>query len=260
MPNEANRSVLVLDVDGVICDSTEECLVTGFNAWLTYTGETGFVYSPAAIPPDLANYFRPLRKFVRVAGEYLVIFKSWLDQKLIHDRRGFHCAIEYYREELDAFSPIFFAKRAAFREERLADWLALHEVYLGIDEGITRLFLEVPLYIVTGKDKVSVNYFLERMGLDFPSERIFDKDAAKNKVEALESIASSEGVSVSRLFFLDDNIDHLASPQALGIRTYMADWGYVTEDARMGAIELGIPTLELEGWAQKLLVEMGRVA
>src|SRR3989338_7578367 len=77
MRNKDERMIVVFDFDGVICDSTEECLITGYNAWLEYQKKDGFVTKAAQIPPGLVKYFRRLRGMVRTAGQYFAIFKSY---------------------------------------------------------------------------------------------------------------------------------------------------------------------------------------
>jgi hypothetical protein len=57
-------------------------------------------------------------------------------------------------------------------------------------------------------------------------ERIYDKDIAKNKTAAINEICKIENIPYSNITFLDDNIYHLLEPKELGVKCYMAKWGY----------------------------------
>ena len=40
--NEQKKKYIVFDFDGVVCDSTNECMVTSWNAWERWNNLQGF--------------------------------------------------------------------------------------------------------------------------------------------------------------------------------------------------------------------------
>src|SRR5207244_10723950 len=69
--------VIALDFDGVICDSTNECILSSWNAWNVEKDRVDF--SPeglASIPPEFIARFRHCRGFASHAGHFLLPFIS----------------------------------------------------------------------------------------------------------------------------------------------------------------------------------------
>ena len=91
------KKICVFDVDGIIVDSTNECLIVAWNAYQEYIGQSNFIQSLYEANPEYDKKFRSTRNYVRAMGEYLVMFEteysninSQLDYenkllKIIHD-------------------------------------------------------------------------------------------------------------------------------------------------------------------------------
>ena len=78
--------------------------------------------------------------------------------------------------------------------------------------------------------------------------RIYDKDAAHDKLEAVRRAARETGCPIDRITFIDDNIIHLLPAQKAGCRVFMAGWGYHTDEHLEIARANAVPILNLENW------------
>jgi len=63
------------------------------------------------------------------------------------------------------------------------------------------------------------------MNVPMPDERIYDKDAAHDKLSAIRVISGKSDVPPASIAFLDDNVHHLLPVLDAGCHAVMAGWG-----------------------------------
>ncbi len=243
--------VVAFDFDGVICDSTEECLITGYNAWLRYQKSDGFVINTDGIPAGIAEYFRIWRGLVRTAGQYFVIFNSCEILKL-NSEYDFEHECAAHKMESRIYEKLFFEARDKLRTQNSDYWINLHHTYEGISRDFKRLSEWADVFVVTGKDSDSVKTFLKHIGIEISESRIYDKNAAADKLAALKAISKNTNKKLSDVTFLDDNVYHLLAPKESGCKTYMAGWGYHSEEHLALARRNDIEVLDLGNWYARI--------
>ena len=67
------KHLFIFDFDGVVCDSTDECMVTSWNAWQKWSGKESFRNNINEFSEEEQNDFRPYRYYVKGAGDYYVL-------------------------------------------------------------------------------------------------------------------------------------------------------------------------------------------
>lgn len=240
-----SRKIFVFDVDGVIVDSTEECLVIAWNAYQSYKGKDNFINSPEEAKEEYARHFRSIRNYVRSMDEYLVVFNSKVGE--IISQNLFEKKIESLDpEDKKRYGEFFYNAREKFKNRDRIRWIKLHQFYPGIERIIQKIGICHLIYVVTGKDKESVLDFFEILEIKIPSSCIYDRDAAKNKLTALIKIAKKEKRSHQEIYFIDDNITHLIKPLNAGFRVFLASWGYGLPEHFILAKELGVPIVSFD--------------
>lgn len=249
----SSAPILAIDFDGVVCDSTDECVVTAWNAWQLRNGNTQFARTPGEVPDPFGTTLREYRSYVRTAGEYLILLEAARDSRRIASQAGYERLFEESRADLSGFGSLFFSARNQLRAESEDQWLGLHTVYQGIPAALQTLSGAFSLYVVTGKDAESVRLFFGRFGLPIPPSRIYDKDVAHDKLAAIRMIAANPGQPLSSAHFLDDNVYHLLPAKKAGCHTYLASWGYHTPEQLGLARQEGVQIVELQTWREVLL-------
>lgn len=217
--------IFVFDVDGIIVDSTDECLIIAWNAYQEYIGGKDFIktVSDANLKYDIK--FRLTRNYVRAMGEYLVVFEAKYSE--IKSQNEFENLVSRLpRENIERYGEIFLKTRKIFKEKNYHFWISLHSYYDGIKKILINCFENGKLYIVTGKDKDSSLDLLSQLGIKIKQERIFHMNISINKLESLKKIAKIEGVKYEKIRFIDDNVTHLRGPQKEGFTVALGDWGY----------------------------------
>ncbi len=224
------KKVLVLDFDGVICDSLDECLITAVNAHNKLAGRHQWVEHVEDVDSDLRNGFRKWRGLVRPAGEYgLLMILLTSDESNVAER------FEAHRQKdsllISTFEKYFFECRRLLRQRSLERWSGLHKIYREFADAWPELRRDFQAsYILTTKDRDSVLYFNEKWALGFQEDEVFSKDNSRSKPESIRVIAARHEPPCE-IHFVDDHPAHLQDVAAAGAECYWAAWGYTPADA-----------------------------
>lgn len=193
------------------------------------------------------EYFGEYRRYVRGAGQYYTLWRARAEDVDIGDPAAFEQLKAQWEQEMTDFSKLFFATRERLRSRDLQAWVDLHTIYPRALAVFKRLLeSSESLYIVTFKDRRSVQLILESHGTTMAPEKILDQADMENKLDGLRQVASAVGCSLEDIAFIDDNVGHLVDPAAHGVQCYLADWKYESEDARRQARSHEIPVLGLD--------------
>ena len=238
------KNICVFDVDGIIVDSTDECLIIAWNAYQEYVGKTNFIKSPDEANLDYDKKFRLTRNYVRAMGEYLVVFET--EYNFIKSQNDYEEKLALLKNEnLERYGRIFFQKRELFKRAYFPFWLSLHSYYEGLKSILATCNKEGNLYIVTGKDRDSSIELLSQINIKVNQNKIFHMNISLNKLESLKKIATIEGVEHKKIHFLDDNVTHLRDPHKNGFTVALGDWGYALPEHIKKANQYGISVVSI---------------
>ncbi len=178
-----NTKQLVLDFDGVLCDSTTECLHIAWGAWAGVPVEAFAAREGKhAVPPDVVRRYHGTRRYIRHLAQFVV---PLLDGPAPTDRAEFAQRFASLPDGMaDDFAHAAGEYRAAVRTRRRDTWLALHGVWpqvCALVEGA---------YIATARDRASVLDILGAHQVRPDPARIFDE--LVDKPAALAEIAERE--------------------------------------------------------------------
>ncbi len=234
--------VIVFDFDGVIADSTYEVFILSqmtweffysslspsvesilisFHSWLSSSSKKG----------DYNITFSRYRKYVRWPREYYLILKTMTENtEKDLTQIDFDGFVNNIPNEAMLFEKQFFDIRKCLQENCYDQWIKLFKPYDNILASLSSVILNNRFYILTGRDKESVFYFLEANGVILEKEKILDLKQFNKKSLGIEYILQKEKISPLELYFLDDNIKHLEEVFHLNIRLFWAQWGYICEE------------------------------
>ena len=234
--------VLALDFDGVISDSAPECFWValrtllhllpdaGYRALLESLHELDGTQAQEAIARDsLYREFLELMPLGNRAEDFGVALLALaaglkLETQAAYDR--------YYASLPASFAPDFhrqfYLERDEFRTAEPERWALLMSPYPELLEALRRHAEAVDFAIATAKDAASVSHFVSRYQFEdlLPSAHIFDKEAGRDKRAHLRAVREEFGVEFSDISFIDDKLNHLIPVRELGVRCFLASWGY----------------------------------
>ena len=261
-------NILALDFDGVICDSAKECLVSSYAAFAAAKG-LDYVPELAHVPERFRREFFRTRHFVRDGEDYL---KSlyFIDRGVsIRSQEDFDSGSSALLAEISDFYGVegdqgleahFQRSRARVRERDERAWMDMNPLYGGMVDALAgrRGNLD-SVYVTTSKPTGPALTILQHHGAGIPEDRILGKDKVTRttgKNGHMARVQELTSVPLERIHFLDDQISHLKAASALGVKCYLASWGYNTRQQWRAARAEGIKVLEeeeLSRWMEELV-------
>ena len=234
--------VLALDFDGVISDSAPECFWValrtllhvcpdaGYRALLESLHELDGAQAREAVARDsLYRGFVELMPLGNRAEDFGVALLA-LAQGLLLETQA---AYDRYYASLPAsfaadFHRQFYLERDKFRTAEPERWVLLMSPYQELLEALRRHADAVDFAIATAKDAASVSQLVSRYQIEdlLPPAHIFDKEAGRDKRAHLRAVREEFDVEFSDISFIDDKVNHLIPVRELGVRCFLASWGY----------------------------------
>ena len=243
--------MLIFDFDGVLMDSMDETLVTGYNA---VAGSRVTTLDP--IPGTVVKRFRQNRFHVRNSSELFALME-WC---VAADRTSSDPAMGNGRlgqsefESILGRSPLrpsdrstqFFAARRTFMETDRNAWLALHRPYQPIWDELVRRS-RVPILLLTSKNRAAVLELCAHFGMAVLPENVYSGDGGTDKTANLKAV--HERFNRQPYRFIDDSLGNLRQLDAdfnrnrRFIELMLAGWGYAGPGDAAEAERLGYRVL-----------------
>lgn len=232
------RPLLVLDFDGVICDSVEECFVSSWTAYHELFRGLPRGEAPAAARAS----FRAMRPFVR-SGEDFVLVQEIVDRGGgVEGQAEFDSAWE--RPGIPprkVFKDLFYLARGRLMDRDRQAWLAMNPIYPHVASAVARLAPSVPFFILSTKRPRFVRDTLAANGITVPEERVLYSEA-EPKLSMIEKLLAARGAPGA--LFVEDQIDAIRGNSNPLIQVYLASWGYVQKSWLEGTPGVSVLTPE----------------
>ncbi len=214
-----SRSLLVLDFDGVICDSIDECFVSSWEAWNRLEGRS----PPASLPIELRSRFAALRPFVRSGEDYVVIQRLLAEGRPVRTQGEFDAALAAEGAQgMRRLKDLFYAARGGLLASDRAYWLSLNRVYPHVRAPLARAAGRPDVLVLSTKKSEFIAEILAANGIVFPLERILYTASRAKAAIVADMLAADD-----RALLVDDQIDHLVARRDPRIEVRLALWGYV---------------------------------
>jgi phosphoglycolate phosphatase-like HAD superfamily hydrolase len=216
--------LLVLDFDGVICDSIEECFASSWTAYhVLYRKDAG-----RQVPAGAREAFAHLRPFIRT-GEDFPLIQDMLDHGVtVRDQAGFDAAAQAAgKEKMRLYRGLYYQARTALLEEHRAQWLSMNRIYPHMVPALTVLLAGAPFFILSTKKTSFIMEAFQDARIPVPVERILFTEH-EPKLVTVERLRSEGGFAEA--YFVEDQIDAIRFNTNPRIHARLAAWGYVREE------------------------------
>ena len=216
------NEVIVFDFDGVLCDSIKECMIVSYNAY--WNNEVNVTDE---ISLESSNYFYRYRSLVRPAGEYFIIWESYYNNRDFKDASYDEMVMEY-SSQISIFQKMFFVFRKILKKD-LSYWLSLHTPYPNTLEYFNNH--KSPVYILTNKDRDSVEIIATQHGYRQRIKGIYSSDISSDKNFLMNKLVAGhhDTLGKSHFYFIDDHIHNLrdvCTDENQNVTGILAKWGY----------------------------------
>ena len=227
----ADRVLLYLDFDGVVCDSERECFV---SSWLTHQRLAGG--AEQSIGLRTRRRFRQMRPLIRSGEDYVVIQHILAREESEPGYAGpaTQPAFDAYRERLGSacvgrYKSAMAATRNGLLERDRGHWLALNRLYPHMQRLLADRDL-TGIRILSTKAAPLVRAILRAQRIAIPADAVFHAASNPDGADARKLDMIAEHLDDSpgtRALFVEDQLDHLLGNADPRITTCLADWGYV---------------------------------
>lgn len=236
-------ALLVLDFDGVICDSLPECFVSSWYAY--HVLERGC--APDAVPRDAFSRFAALRPYIRSGEDYLLIHDLMRQGLALASQGEFDARIgEAGPSRMEHYKAILYQARETLLGDSPEYWCRLNPIYPHMREGLLALDPAANVFILSTKRAPFIIKILASAGVSFAEERVL-YSGSRPKGEMIGEILGR--TECRRAVFIDDQVDHFTgaagwSRGGITIDCRLASWGYVRSEWLQGAEDYRVITPE----------------
>jgi len=253
--------ILALDFDGVIVDSVLDSLFVSRNAYLRFYGPGKKKYFGAELftfenweetkkqYQKEIKYYRTLRPYIRGATDYGLIQKLMEENKSIKNQEEFDNYRKTVKFDFEAYEKEFYKERERLQNINYRAWFNLEPPYPKAIEGIKKLLEEgIKIVIATSNRRKAIakSFTPEYFGFTIKPEDILDKRFGENKSEQMKHIVKSYNIKFEKIYFVDDQVNHLIQTKTLGVKVFLAGWSYATDIQKEEARKQNIPIIEGE--------------
>jgi hypothetical protein len=214
----AKNDKLVIDFDGVICNSIKECF---YVAYLIYYKKKSFLDYKIFFKKKKSQ-LKNLRVFVRSGFDYYVCIYS-IDQKIFLSNIEDFVKLKKKLVNRDIITKLFYSQRRKLMKENFNLWISLNPLYPYIANFLKKN-LNSKIYILTNKDKNSVLAILNYNKIFFARQKIYSVSGLETKNDYLYKLQKKK-LDV-KIYFIEDNIENLLDIKITNVIRYLAGWGY----------------------------------
>ena len=251
--------VYVFDMDGVLTNSAILGGIEAVNA-LCDSKPGNRILSVAAAESAYPGFEKTIdryRPFLVYGPEFIPICTHFRETSpIVENREQFEAEIAKYKNKIgnteyeslwNAFSDV----RSSLPSEHPNEVIGLLIVYKNLRDIVNAAKGLGPVYVSSSNQMARKR--LEMLGLGFDQENIFTKAThGKTKEEHLNEIARREGVSLTEIIMVEDNLSEIYKLHHLGVNLVMAPWGYNTKNQQEEASRLGAIVLNQESLLERI--------
>ena len=246
-----NKTIYVLDFDGVICDSAIE---TGMSGWKA----ASLIWSdmPADMPEyHLLDKFRQVRPLLETGYEAILIIRllylgETVDAILADYTHKTQTLLADSKHNIQSLKHMFGATRDQWIEDSIDDWIAKNPLFLGMAEKLHRLEKNSPWYIVTTKQERFVNQILAKHQIHIGNDRLYGLESMMSKEDMLIHIMDKH--PGHPFILVEDRLQTLVdvskNAKLQEVKLGLASWGYNTQEEKQGLKPGPIELLALENF------------
>lgn len=250
------KHTFFIDYDGVILNSFNEKLFTGYNAYYILNNNTKLFNSEKLTfdnyqfqinhNVNLVRLFRCLVPFIGIAGENACAFKIIeSSKKLPANKVQFKNAINHFcNDQYYEYNKLVKSLREKYSKNSSEKFLNLCPSHKKIIEIIKTHSDQINWEIISNKPMENILYFNEQFKIDKSISGVHYCDAnIDDKSEMILKIAKEKEINNQQIFFIDDLYINLKSLHYKGAKCMLADWGFESDEIKNIASSLGINVL-----------------
>jgi len=234
--------VIAFDFDGVLVDPLDGVVIAAtqtFNELHNASHPFGFFREKFADSTHIIRTGKdvmPIMQLIaegkdtaRMKREELNTLKRKIGQKKVLELEG-----EYY-------------KRKRMLQQQTKKWLQAMKEHKKAIRAFEQARKKLETWILTTRDKESIQSFFKNKNLQLDAEKIIDKSISHDKREQFALLKKKTGVPFKRMIFFEDTIYNAAAVKELGVHVFLSTWGFSKKEQWKKAEKKNIKPIKQEG-------------
>ena len=249
--------LVLLDYDGVIINSINEKMFSGFNTYISKNNDTRLFYSEKLTftnfnetikaHKDLVDKFRSLVSFIGLAGENACAFEIIEKSKVLpNNMKEFKNLIDYYcNNSYDIYDELIRKMRNSYSQSNTNEFINLSPPFDDIVDVIKNYSNQICFEIITNKPIENVLFFNKEYEIESHINNIhYCAPNEITKAEIILKLIDDNPLKYGRIMFIDDLVHNLRPLITKGHNCYLADWGFERIELKNQAKNLGISVIK----------------
>jgi len=174
------------------------------------------------------------------------------NNKNVRNSNDFDLFSQEFKIDDKKFIDKFYENRSNYMKNNFSEWVKLSPLFLHIKKFFHK-YDKNNLFISTSNSKITIVKTLAYHEVDFNEQNIFDNTASLEKKEHIIAIKDRKKSSYEDISFIDDQISHFPNLLKLGVKCFLATWGYNNEEQRKEAEKLGVVLVDEDNFYEKLV-------
>jgi len=233
--------VIAFDFDGVLVDPLDEVVAAAtqtFNELNSTSYEFEFFREKFADSTHIIRTGKdvmPIMQLIAVGKDTARMKRGKLNslKREIGQKKVMWLEEEYY-------------KRKRRLQQQTKKWLQAMKEHKQAIEAFEKARKKLETWIVTTRDKQSIQLFFKNKKLQLESEKIIDKSFSHDKREQFALLKKKTGVPFKRMVFFEDTIYNSMAVKKLGANVFLSTWGFSKKEQWKKAEKQGIKPVKQE--------------
>jgi len=248
--------ILALDYDGVIIDSQLECLLVGFNAYLELNPKTKLFNGEKFTfdnfdkkineNKELVIKHNNLRVYIISAVSWNSIFHIIENGIEIKNQEDFDKIENKLKDQSSLYDKYFYEERLNLQKQDFNKWVSINKPF-----SIVKKLNNHKTVIVTSNSEKTIKGFLREHNVK--CDLILDKTYGIDKTKKIKIIKDRYNINFEDIHFLDDQVSFFKPLIQLGVKCFLATWGYNNKEQQEEAKKLGVELISLDDFYEKII-------
>ena len=141
----SDNKLIAFDFDGVLCNSTNECLITSYNAYhILINNKYDRVFSLNEIPDECKSLFTEYRSLAVIPKQFYIIWYAIINGEIESLYHPISNNLEVDQRTLDNYNKIFYLEREFWINNDINNWLKYTRFYPKISKLPKDFFCLIP--------------------------------------------------------------------------------------------------------------------
>ena len=236
-----NKKLIVLDYDGVLIDTKDEKLFSGFNTYFELNPSSKLFNNKKLSFENFDEYkdcfqetishFYKMVDYIGIAGENACAFELIENGVVINNYKEYLKFInKINQDKYNLYNKKMLQLRNHYSKNYEEKYTNLSKPFKSVLKVIKNINQQMVVIICSLKPLENIIFLNKQFGIEKLFEKVLSVNNYGDKIVQIKKYAEVKSILQEDVFFFDDNLKNFKGANSSQINCYLADWGYHTEE------------------------------